>query len=417
MAHIDVVLSKTDAVTPAESPESKEPPSLIVSKATGAPTTAAVVPVPQPDLKLWRDWRWQMKNRLTRLEQIQKHIVLTPQEVEGIRLAGGQLSTAITPYYAALIDPLNPKCPMRRQVIPLRDEFIPSPHNMNDPLAEEEHSPVPGLVHRYPDRVLLLIASECAIHCRYCTRRRVVGGDGATVSPHRLDEAFRYIRRNKKIRDVVISGGDPLSLDDDALEQVIAGLRSIPHIDIIRIGTRMPVTLPFRVTEKLTSMLRRYHPIYMSLHFTHPKDVTPEVREACERLSDAGIPLGSQTVLLKGINDRPSTIKKLMHELLKIRVRPYYLYQCDQVTGTEHFQTPVATGIRIIEELRGYTSGYAVPTYVIDAPGGGGKIPLGPDYVVLRDKGRIRLRNYENQVFEYLEPRSEAQYPQDTFES
>ncbi|MDH4100361.1 MAG: KamA family radical SAM protein [Nitrospirota bacterium] len=355
------------------------------------------------DTPSWRDWKWQIANRLTRLEQLEEAIRLTPSEREGIRLSGGRLSMGITPYYASLIDPLDPDCPIRRQAIPSAEEFTNSPYGMVDPLAEDSHSPVPGLVHRYPDRALLLISSHCAMYCRYCTRRRMVGEHGRAIPPQRLDEALDYLRSHGTIRDIIISGGDPLMLDDDVLEYVISSLRAIPHIEIIRIGTRMPVTLPYRITDDLCAMLRKYHPLYMSLHFTHPRDITPDVAEACGKLADAGIPLGSQTVLLKGINDSTAIIRELMHGLLKIRVRPYYLYQCDQVIGTGHFQTPVATGIRIMQELRGHTSGYAIPTFVIDAPGGGGKIPLNPDYVVASEDGRLILRNFEDRLFEYRE--------------
>ena len=352
----------------------------------------------------WNDWRWQLRHRITSLEQMKEIIELTPEETEGIKHSKGRLALAVTPYFASLMDPINPNCPIRRQAIPRIEEIHLSKNEMVDPLGEDKHSPVPGLVHRYPDRVLLLVTDQCAVYCRYCTRRRLVGSHERSITQGNFEEVLKYLKSHRKVRDVLLSGGDPLLLENERLEEILGRLRAIPHIELLRIGTRVPVTLPQRITGGLVRMLKKYHPLMISIHFTHPKEITETVRRACSELADGGIPLGSQTVLLKGINDKPYIMKKLVQELLKIRVRPYYIYQCDLAMGTEHFRTSVATGIQIIEKLRGHTTGYAVPTYVVDAPGGGGKIPLQPDYLVTRGKGKIVLRNYEGKVFEYPEP-------------
>ncbi len=353
----------------------------------------------------WDDWRWQLKHRVTRAEQLKLILNLSQEEIEAIEASKGRLATAITPYFAKLMDRHDSNCPIRRQAIPTLHEFHLSPADLLDPCAEDENSPVPHLVHRYPDRVLLLVTDKCAVYCRYCTRRRMVGESEKSITAEELDQALAYIQATKKIRDVLISGGDPLLLEDEVLDGILAKIYKIPHVEIIRIGTRVPVTLPQRITPSLTAILKKYHPLWMSIHFTHPKEITKEVRRSCAMLSDAGIPLGSQTVLLRGINDRPVVMKRLMHELLKTRVRPYYIYQCDLAMGTEHFRTPIAVGINIIEKLRGHTTGYAVPSFVIDAPGGGGKIPVGPTYLISQDKGKMILRNYQGRVFEYQEPR------------
>ncbi len=352
----------------------------------------------------WNDWRWQLRHRVTTLEQLREILELTSEEMEGIERSKGRLALAVTPYFVSLMDPLNPNCPVRRQAIPRMEEFHVAKSDMVDPCGEDKDSPVPGLVHRYPDRVLLLVTDQCAAYCRYCTRRRLVGAHEKSITQGNFEEALKYLRSHRRVRDVLLSGGDPLLLENERLEEILSRLRAIPHLELLRIGTRAPVTLPQRVTPGLVRMLKKYHPLMMSIHFTHPKEITDAVRRACGELADAGIPLGSQTVLLKGINDKPYIMKKLVHELLKIRVRPYYIYQCDLAVGTEHFRTSVATGIQIIEKLRGHTSGYAIPTYVIDAPGGGGKIPVEPDYLVSRGKGKVVLRNYEGRVFEYPEP-------------
>ncbi|MEW6101406.1 MAG: lysine 2,3-aminomutase [Candidatus Omnitrophota bacterium] len=351
----------------------------------------------------WEDWHWQLKHRIRTKEELSQVIKLSEQEEEGIKKASGRLSLAITPYWASLIDPDDPACPLRRQAVPVVDETIVGPHEMVDPCAEDRDSPASCLVHRYPDRVLLLATEHCALYCRHCTRRRLVGEHEASGSSERFDAAIEYIKENRKIRDVLISGGDPFILEDEELEGIIQKIRSISHVEFLRIGTRVPVTLPQRITQGLVNMLKKYSPIWISIHFNHPKEITKRSKIACDMLSDAGFPLGSQTVLLKGINDRPYIMKKLMHELLQIRVRPYYIYQCDPVRGTQHFRTPVAVGINIMEKLRGHTSGYAIPTYVIDGPGGGGKIPVGPNYILSQAKGKFVLRNYKGKIYTYLE--------------
>ncbi|MFH1173333.1 MAG: KamA family radical SAM protein [bacterium] len=348
----------------------------------------------------WEDWHWQIKNRITRLDQIAQVIKLTKEEEEGIKNAKGRLAMAVTPYWATLLDPQDPHCPIRRQCIPLSQEFVVNPQDLDDPCGEDEDSPVPHLVHRYPDRVLLLVTDSCAMYCRHCTRRRTVGQEHPV---NKWGQAIEYIRSHKEIRDVLISGGDPFVLEDEVLEGLLKELRAIPHLEFLRIGTRVPVTMPQRFTPKFLAMLKKYGPLWISIHFNHPKEISQGTAEACNKLADTGFPLGSQSVLLKGINDSPDVIRQLMHGLLKIRVRPYYLYQCDLARGTHHFRTPVSTGLEIIEKLRGYTSGYAIPTYVIDAPGGGGKIPLNPNYVLSHDHGKYTLRNYENKVYTYTE--------------
>lgn len=352
----------------------------------------------------WEDWHWQMKNRITKLDQIAQVVKLTPQEEQGIKNAKGSLAMAITPYWATLIDADDPNCPIRRQSIPTISEFLVGPHEMTDPCGEDNDSPAAHLVHRYPDRVLLLATESCAMYCRHCTRRRLVGHEEKSDNgANKWDAALEYIRNNKKIRDVLISGGDPLTMEEDALEDLLKKVRSISNVEFLRLGTRVPVTLPQRITESLITMLKKYAPIWISVHFNHPREITKRCKNACDMLADAGFPLGSQTVLLQGINDRPYIMRKLMQDLLKIRVRPYYIYQCDPVRGTGHFRTPVATGINIIEKLRGHTSGYAIPTYVIDGPGGGGKIPVGPNYVLSQAKGKYVLRNYRSKIYTYLE--------------
>jgi len=355
----------------------------------------------------WEDWHWQVKNRIHTKEEISHIIKITPEEEEGIRRSHGRLSAAITPYWAILIDPDDQNCPIRKQAVPTNFELKTSPHEMTDPCAEDRDSPVPGLVHRYPDRVLLLVTEMCFSYCRHCTRRRMVGENKNILDLKNIDKAIDYIRSDRKIRDVLISGGDPFMIEDDVLEEIIKKLRAVSQIEFLRIGTRAPVTLPQRITNDLVAMLKKYAPIWISIHVNHPREITKRCKFACDMLADNGFPLGSQTVLLKGINDRPYIMKKLMHELLKIRVRPYYIYQCDPVKGTSHFRTPIATGINIIEKLRGYTSGYAVPTYVVDAPGGGGKIPVGPNYLISEAKNRYTFRNYKKKIYTYVETNEE----------
>ena len=356
--------------------------------------------VPEAD---WNDWRWQLRNRITTLGALQSLMALTAEEREGVSMAGQHLAMAITPYFFNLIDVNDSNCPIRRQMIPRAEEMVTAPWEMADPCGEDEHMPVPGLVHRYPDRVLLLVTDRCAAYCRYCTRSRVVSGVGEQHLHTEFAEAIQYIREHTEVRDVLLSGGDPLLFSDERLEHILSQLRAIRHVEFLRIGTRIPVFLPQRITPELCAMLRKYHPLWMSIHSNHPKEATHEVREACGRLADAGIPLGNQSVLLRGVNDNAAVMKELMHKLLMMRVRPYYIYQCDPVRGTHHLRTSVRRGIEIMEALRGHTTGYAVPQYVIDAPGGGGKVPIGPEYVLAHDKQRVIIRNYEGKVFEYPE--------------
>ena len=354
-------------------------------------------------LEQWETYRWQMGNRIQTLDQLRQVIRLTPSEENAVTRKSGRFIMGIPPYWESLMDPDDPTCPIRRQAVPVEEEYNLSPNDMIDPLGEDSHMPVPGLVHRYPDRVLLLVVEVCSMYCRFCTRSRVVGTSAGFSRPANIDHAIDYIRAHRKIRDVLISGGDPLTLSDERLDDVLTKLKAIPHVEFVRIGTRNPVTLPYRVTDSLCEVLKKHTPVWMSLHFNHPKEVTPAVKRACGMLADSGVPLGSQTVLMKGINDRPAIMKKLFHELLKIRVRPYYIYQCDPVKGTAHFRTPVAVGVQIIEKLRGHTSGYAVPTFVVDGPGGGGKIPLMPNYVVSVKDGVWTLRNFADKLFTYRE--------------
>jgi len=352
----------------------------------------------------WNDWRWQTRHRVRSLAQLDAMLRLSDEEREALVQGGTMLPVGISPYYMSLLDPDDPWQPLRRTVVPTLNEFVRTEGESDDPLGEDAHSPVPGLVHRYPDRVLLLPLDFCSTYCRYCTRSRVVGHGELMPQESRLMAAFDYLRRTPEIRDVLISGGDALALGEDRLEWILRHLRAIPNVEFIRIGTKMPAVLPQRITRELCRMLRRYHPIWMSLHFIHPDECTSEAAQACARLADAGIPLGSQTVLLKDVNDNVETIRQLMHKLLLMRVRPYYLYQCDPISGSSHFRTPVAKGLEIIEGLRGHTTGYAVPTYVIDAPGGGGKIPLQPNSVVGRDGDWLLLRNYEGREYRYHDP-------------
>ncbi|MEI6876541.1 MAG: lysine 2,3-aminomutase, partial [Spirochaetota bacterium] len=337
-------------------------------------------------------------------ETLSKVVPLSDRDRADIGEVLKRFRMAITPYYASLIDPANPACPVRLQAIPRLAETHDDASDQDDPLHEDVDSPVPGLTHRYPDRALLLITHICSMNCRHCTRRRLVGEDDATLNEDNIDKAIEYLRRTPIIRDVIISGGDPLVLSDGKLEKVLASLRSIPHIEIIRIGTRTPVVMPMRVTDELVAMLRKYQPIYVNTHFNHPKEITADAKEACRKLADAGIPLGNQSVLLRDINDCPTLMKKLLQKLLAVRVRPYYIYQCDLSKGISHFRTTVSKGIEIIENLRGHTSGLAIPTFVIDAPGGGGKTPAMPNYLITANEKRVVLRNYEGVITTYDEP-------------
>ena len=352
----------------------------------------------------WNDWKWQVKNRIETLEDLKKYVTLTPEEEEGVKKTLQTLRMAITPYYISLIDPNNPDCPVRKQAVPTGKETYQSPADLLDPLHEDEDSPVPGLTHRYPDRVLLLITDMCSMYCRHCTRRRFAGQKDGESAIDRIDRAIEYIAKTPQVRDVLLSGGDSLCVSDERLEYIISRVRAIPHVEIIRLGSRTPVVCPQRITDDLVNMLKKYHPIWLNTHFNHPQEVTKEAAEACAKLANAGIPLGNQTVLLRGVNDCVNTMKKLMHELVKMRVRPYYIYQCDLSMGIEHFRTPVSKGIEIIEGLRGHTSGYAVPTFVVDAPGGGGKTPVMPQYVISQAPGKVVLRNFEGVITTYTEP-------------
>ncbi|MBI3287196.1 MAG: lysine 2,3-aminomutase, partial [Chloroflexi bacterium] len=352
----------------------------------------------------WNDWHWQMRHRINTAEKLRQVIHLTPDEEMAIALEP-DLKMGITPYFALLMDPDDPHCPIRKQVVPTTQEFVLEDPDLEDPLHEDVDSPVPGLTHRYPDRVLVLITDQCVSYCRFCTRRRVVGTGEMPVSKPRIEAIAQYIERTAQVRDILISGGDGLFVSDEILDFVLARFRRIPHVEIIRFGTRVPVFLPQRITESMCNTLKKYHPIWMNIHVNHPKEITPELAEACARLADAGVPLGCQSVLMAGINDCPNVIKKLVHELLKIRVRPYYLYQCDLSQGIGHFRTPVSVGLNIIEALRGHTTGFAVPTYVIDAPGGGGKVPAMPQYVISQSQHKVVMRNYEGVISTYTQPK------------
>ncbi len=352
----------------------------------------------------WNDWKWQVRNRIETLEELKKYVNLTAEEEEGIIKSLQTLRMAITPYYLSLIDPDNPNCPVRKQAIPSAAETYISPSDLLDPLSEDEDSPVPGLTHRYPDRVLFLITDMCSMYCRHCTRRRFAGQKDAAAPKDNIDKAIEYIAKTPQIRDVLLSGGDALLVSDKTLEDIIRRLREIPHVEIIRIGSRVPVVLPQRITEDLVNMLKKYHPIWLNTHFNHPNEITEESARACAMLANAGVPLGNQSVLLRGINDCAHVMKDLVHKLVMIRVRPYYIYQCDLSQGLSHFRTPVSKGIEIIESLRGHTSGFAVPTFVVDAPGGGGKTPVMPQYVISQVPGKIILRNFEGVIASYTEP-------------
>lgn len=352
----------------------------------------------------WNDWRWQLKNRITSLEQLQRLMpTLTPEEHAGTVLANTKLALAITPYFFNLIDPADENCPIRLQVIPRIEETNTAPWEMSDPCGEDSHSPVPGLVHRYPDRVLFLVTDRCASYCRYCTRSRLVSNATGYDFHPEFEKQIEYIRKNTNVRDVLLSGGDPLLLSDEKLEYLLSQLRAIPHVEFLRIGSRIPIFLPQRITPALCAMLRKYHPLFISVHSNHPRELTTEVREALGRLADAGVPLGNQSVLLRNVNDNVITMRALMQKLLMCRVKPYYVYQCDLIAGSAHLRASVRKGLEIMENLRGHTTGYAVPQYVIDAPGGGGKVPVNPDYVLSRNADRVIIRNFEGKIFEYPE--------------
>ncbi len=354
--------------------------------------------------KDWNDWQWQVRNRIETVDQLKKYIPLTEEEQKGAEECLKSLRMAITPYYLSLIDVNDPNDPVRKQAIPTMSELVRADEDQEDPLHEDVDSPTPGLTHRYPDRALILVTDQCSMYCRHCTRRRFAGQNDSAVPMDQIEKSIEYIRNTPQVRDVLLSGGDALLMSDERLEQIISKLREIPHVEIIRLGSRTPVVLPQRITENFVNMLKKYHPIWLNTHFNHSNEITPESKRACEMMADAGIPLGNQSVLLRGINDCTHVMLKLVNDLVKIRVRPYYIYQCDLSLGLSHFRTPVSKGIEIIEGLRGHTSGYCVPTFVVDAPGGGGKTPVMPNYVISQSHNKVILRNFEGVITTYDEP-------------
>lgn len=351
----------------------------------------------------WDDWHWQLTNTIKTLDDLKKVVNLTAEEEEGVKISLQTIPLNITPYYASLMNPDDVRCPIRMQSVPLSAEIMKSHYDLEDPLDEDEDSPVPGITHRYPDRVLFLVTNQCSMYCRYCTRRRFSGQVGMAVPKKQLDRAIDYIRNNKEVRDVLLSGGDALLINDKILEYILSSLRDIPHVEIIRIGTRAPVVFPQRITDDLCTILKKYHPVWLNTHFNTSIELTDEAKEACEKLVNAGVPVGNQSVILTGINDSVPIMKKLVHDLVKIRVRPYYIYQCDLSEGISHFRAPISKGLEIIESLRGHTSGYAVPTFVVDAPNGGGKIALQPNYILSHSPEKVVLRNYEGVISSYPE--------------
>ena len=354
--------------------------------------------------KDWNDWKWQMANAITTVDQLEKVINLTVDERKGVKKCLEKLRMSITPYYATLMDPDDYNCPIRRQAVPTDKEINISKCSMDDPLHETKDSPVPGLTHRYPDRVLFLVTSQCSMYCRHCTRRRFAGRSDRPLSMKNIKKGIDYIKNNNDVRDVLISGGDALCISDGKLEYILEHLRRIEHVEIIRIGTRTPVVMPQRINRDLCRLIKKYHPVWVNTHFNHPYEITEESAKACAMLIDSGVPMGNQSVLLRNINDSPYIMKKLVQELVKIRVRPYYLYQCDLSEGIDHFRTSVSAGIEIMEMLRGHTTGFAVPVYVIDAPGGGGKIPVNPQYVISQSPEKVILRNFEGVICSYQQP-------------
>ena len=420
---------ETSAESPAEDPYPSSPatagpfmPRLVVAREEptlgprGAELAPPTTPIstaveafrqrcfPAATAAEWSDWRWQLRHRIKNLDGLERTLRLSDEERTAVQKLGDRLPVGITPYYAALLDALDAGDPLRRTMVPVLGEFEESPGEAEDPLNEDADMPVPGLVHRYPDRVLFLVTRFCATYCRYCTRSRLVGTTGEYhFNTAQYQAAIDYIAAHPEIRDVLISGGDALTMQDARIEWLLQQLRAIPHLEFLRIGSKVPAVLPQRIDEALAKTLRRYQ-VWLSVHFMHPNELTPEVAHACGLLADNGIPLGSQTVLLRGVNDDPETMKRLMHGLLKIRVRPYYIYQCDPIPGSAHFRTDVATGVGIVKALRGHTTGYAVPQFVIDAPGGGGKVPIAPEAIVGREDGFLLVRNYEGEVFRYPDP-------------
>jgi lysine 2,3-aminomutase len=352
----------------------------------------------------WNDWKWQLGNTVRDIPTLKKIISVSAELEADLEKCLQRFRMAITPYYASLMDEDYDRGVIRLQAVPSLNELEVAEDDQDDPLHEDVDSPVPGLTHRYPDRVLMLVTHTCSMYCRHCTRRRMIGDRDVHLSRPEIDACIGYIREHPEVRDVLLSGGDPLTLTDDSLEYILKKLRDIDHVEIIRLGSRTPVVLPQRITDSLVTMLKRYHPLYVNTHFNHPDEITLEAKKACERLADGGIQLGNQTVLLRDVNDCPNIMKKLVHELLMIRVKPYYIYQCDLSSGISHFRTSITKGMEIIENLRGHTTGMAVPTFVVDAPGGGGKIPVMPNYLLSQSDRRFALRNYEGVITTYTQP-------------
>jgi lysine 2,3-aminomutase len=404
LASSRVAVDPHNAGTPDETPfvNLRDPAKRLGPDGKPAVSRRAPIWADVPDEK-WNDWRWQLSNRVNTLEEVGRVLNLTDDERAGLS-SPDKFRVDITPYFISLIDPDDPNDPIRRQVIPTDCEHEAFTAMMEDSLAEDRHSPVPGLVHRYPDRVLMLVTTQCASYCRYCTRSRIVGDATQNFNRHDIEAQLDYLRRTPQVRDVLLSGGDALTLNPKLLEWILRSLREIPHIEIVRIGSRVPVFLPQRIDDELCEMLAKYHPLWMNLHFNHPNEITPEVARAADKLTRAGIPLGNQSVLLAGINDCVHIMRALVHRLVENRIRPYYIYQCDLVEGSGHFRTPVGKGIEIMEGLRGHTSGYAVPTFVVDAPGGGGKIPVMPNYLISYSDHKVILRNFEGYITTYEEP-------------
>ncbi len=388
------------------------PTATVSARSAPTPSDSSPFPARQPFPQAqWADWRWQLRHRIRSVEQLLEYFPGV-QETDALRQASDRFPLAVTPYYASLIRSVGVDDPVYQMAVPQVGELFDGPFLTEDPLSEDEDMPVPGLVHRYPDRALLIATSACAVYCRHCTRKRVTGHRETMISRTDLDLVIGYLRQHPEIRDVIVSGGDPLTLATEVLEEILAALRAVPSVEIIRIGTRTPVTLPMRITDELVEMLRRYHPVFVNAHFNHPVELTADSTEACLRLADAGIPLGNQSVLLRGVNDSPLVLETLFRSLLRIRVRPYYLFQCDLVRGVEHFRTPISRGLEIMEYLRGRLSGLAIPTFVVDAPHGGGKIPLLPTYILSMSPTHTVLRNFEGLIVSYPEPAAaELQLP------
>ena len=362
---------------------------------------------PDATAREWNDWRWQLRRRITDLEGLERLFTLSDDERDAVRRLN-RLPLGLTPYYASLIDPVDPMQPLRRTKIPSTAEFTLSPGEYDDPLGEETHRVAPGLVHTYPDKVLFLATDFCATYCRYCMRSRLVGQGTYVPNTAMWEQALDYIRRHPEVRDVLVSGGDPLIMADERLEWLLSRLRAIPHVEFLRIGTKVPAVLPQRITPALCRMLKKYHPLFMSIHFVHPDELTAETARACNRLADAGIPLGGQMVLLKGVNDDPDTMRHLCQGQLTMRVRPYYLHQCDAIAGSMPFRTSIASGLDLIRGLHGHTTGYAVPTYMVDAPGGGGKVPLTPSYIAGQQGEDVVIRNHDGRLYRYRDPGAAA---------